>query len=179
MNEQLLNEEYFKWLCNLVCDDVRCDDLLEELHSIEFVYKLAMDENRASDGVDLRYRFADEHDYHQAMIVSYLDNRPCSVLEMMVALALRCEEDIMVDPDIGNQTGKWFWNMIKNLGLYPKANKKINKTEVHEVIERFLNREYQYDGSGGLFAIKYPPKDLRDVELWYQLNWYLSELLER
>lgn len=179
MNKQLLNEEYFKWLCSLVCDNIQNDELLEELHNTEFIYTIAMDANRASDGVDLRYRFADEHNHHQAMIASYLDDRPCSMLEMMVALALRCEEDIMVNPDIGNRTGEWFWDMIDSLGLYPKANKKINKTKVHEVIEKFLNHEYEYDGKGGLFTIKNPPKDLRNVEIWYQLNWYLNELLER
>lgn len=51
------------------------------------------------------------------MIASYLDNRPCSVLEMIIALAIRLEEHIMDDPDIGNRTGQWFWDMIVSLGL--------------------------------------------------------------
>ena len=91
--------------------------LLRELHRIEFTYSIPMDGNRAEDGVDLRYRFGYENGYSSSMISVYLDNRMCSVLEMMIALAIRCEEHIMDDPDIGNRTGQWFWNMIVNLGL--------------------------------------------------------------
>ena len=39
----------------------------------------------------------------------------CSVLEMMVALAICCEETYMDNPNIGNRTGQWFWNMVKNI----------------------------------------------------------------
>ena len=76
-----------------------------------------MDADRAEDGINLRYRFGYENGYESAMIASYLDDRPCSVLEMMVALSMKMEEQIMDDPDIGDRTSVWFWKMIDNLGL--------------------------------------------------------------
>ena len=36
---------------------------------------------------------------------------------MMIALAIRCEEHIMDDPDAGDRTGQWFWSMLVSLGL--------------------------------------------------------------
>jgi hypothetical protein len=134
-----------------------------------------MDGNRAEDGMDLRYRFGDENSYDQALIATYLDDRPCSVLEMLIALAIRCEEQIMDDPDIGDRTGLWFGNMIYNLNLHTMHNSDFDREYVDEVIDIFLNRKYERDGRGGLFTVKNAPRDLRDVEIWYQLCWYLNE----
>ena len=57
------------------------------------------------------------------MISAYLDNKTCSVLEMMIALAIRCEEHIMDDPDVGNRTGQWFWkDVYKRQDLYMSSS---------------------------------------------------------
>lgn len=97
MTEIELNNEYFEWMCQLVCNErysrrLSYQKLLRHLHNIDFQYMLPMDGNRAEDGIDLRYRFGYEKEYEGPMIASYLDNRPCSVLEMLIALAFRCEE---------------------------------------------------------------------------------------
>ena len=115
--------------------------------------------------------------YRDAMIAAYLDDSPCSVLEMMTALAVRCEEHIMTDPDVGNRTGQWFWQMITNLGLGDMTDSKFDRKYVDLVIQRFLDRTYEPDGKGGLFTIEHCPYDLRTVEIWYQLCWYLDKLI--
>lgn len=144
------------------------------LHSITFSYSIPNDANRAEDGEDLRYRFTLLQGYE------YIPNEwndPCSVFEMMAALAIRCEETIMDNPDIGDRTGQWFWGMINNLGLGAMTDDRFDKIYVDAVIERFLNRDYEPDGTGGLFRIKNCRQDLRDVEIWYQLNWYLENFV--
>lgn len=181
--EELINLKYFEWLSCLV-DEENSDDrwrytnLLKHLHEIDFTYTISMDGNRESDGIDLRYRFGDTYGYSTAMVATYLDDRSCSVLEMLVALALRCEEHIMYDPDLGDRTGKWFWDMIINLGLGFMTDQNYNQTYVDMVIQRFLNREYEKNGEGGLFTIEHCRRDLRNVEIWYQLCWYLDQYLE-
>jgi hypothetical protein len=137
-----------------------------------------MDGNRAEDGIDLRYRFGYEQGYDSPMIATLLDDRPCSVLEMLIALAIRCEEHIMDDPDIGNRTGQWFWNMIINLGLGFMDDTKFDENYVKDVISRFLYRKYKRNGEGGLFTVEHCKNDLRTVEIWYQMCWYLDEVLE-
>lgn len=182
MTKNELNSEYFNWMCQLVLDGryskrVSYRKLLQFLYSVDFTYTIAMDGNREEDGIDLRYRFGYDNSYESAMISAYLDTRTCSVLEMMIALAIRCEEHIMDDPDIGNRTGQWFWNMIVNLGLDSMTDAKFDKGYANEVVERFLNREYRRNGEGGLFTVEHCRKDLRMVEIWYQMCWYLDSIV--
>lgn len=182
MTRYELNYEYYVWMCRLVCDghdpeDSFYDVLLQHLHGIDFNYSLPMDGNRAADGVDLRYRFGYENHYDDVLISSYLDNRPCSVLEMMVALALHCEEHIMDDPNKGNRIDQWFWEMIQSLGLISMRDSDYDANYTNDVIQRFLDHEYRPDGEGGLFTIRNATEDLRNVEIWYQMNWYLNSIL--
>ena len=53
----------------------------------------------------------------------------------------------------------------------------FDKNYANKVIKDFLNRDYKPNGRGGLFTIKNCDHDLRDVEIWYQLNWYLDSIL--
>ena len=182
MTKDELNNLYFNWMCQLVytnrySKNLSYKKLLYRLHDTNFTYVMPMDDNRAEDGIELRYRFAHENGYDHPMIATYLDNRPCSVLEMMVALSLRCEENITSDPDYGDRTGQWFWNMVVSLGLVSMNDNKFNRDYVDKTIQRFLNREYEPNGKGGLFVIENCACDLRNVEIWYQLCWYLDKEL--
>ena len=183
MTKDELNNEYFEWMYQLVCNDNdhrrnSYRKLLYFLHDVEFTYIIAMDANRQSDGEDLRYRFGYEYGYDQAMIATYLDDRPCSVLEMMIALSLRCEEQIMSDPDIGNRTSEWFWGMIESLGLYFMTDEHFSLPAAEHVISRFLNRDYKRNGEDGLFTVNNPIRDMRTTEIWYQMCLYLNEYLD-
>lgn len=171
--ENEIRNDYFDWIYDLVggIRDSKYTSyfkLLKHLHNTEFVYSIPMDENRAEDGVDLRRRFSDSY-------FELLDG-PCSVLEMMVALAIRCEETIMDDTTMGDRTGQWFWGMINNLGLGGMTDANYNRREVEYCIIRFLNRDYAPDGKGGLFRVRHCEVDLRDAEIWYQLCWYLDSI---
>ncbi len=182
MTKNELNKEYFEWMYQLVRKDgyskrLSYRKLFTHLHDIEFTYIIRMDGNRAEDGIDLRYRFGYEQGYDSPMITTLLNDRPCSVLEMLIALAIRCEEHIMDDPDIGNRTGQWFWNMIINLGLGSMDDSKFDENYVEDVVSRFLDRKYKRNGEGGLFTVKNCKHDLRTVEIWYQMCWYLDEIL--
>ena len=173
-----LNREYFEWIYSLVSNPNQLESfsyryLLQHLHDIEFTYSIRMDENRAHDGVDLRRRFA--LNTGRLNEIDILDG-PCSVLEMMVALAIRCEESIMDDPLVGDRTKQWFTGMIVNLGLGSMMNVHYDSYFVETTIQRFLNRDYEPDGRGGLFRLRHPKCDLRNVEIWYQMCWYLDEL---
>lgn len=177
-----INNRYIKWLLELVSGkryskQVSYRKLLLHLHRIEFTYILPMDENRAEDGKDLRWRFVLTHDYEedQDYILDILDG-PCSVLEMMVALAIRVEEETMDDPAIGDRTGQWFWGMIVNLGLGSMFDSRFDVDYIDNVVGRFLDRDYAWDGKGGLFTIRHCDRDMRNVEIWNQFNMYLNSI---
>lgn len=178
MNRATLREDYFKWICGLIANRVKgisYKNLLRYLFDTDFIYELERDENRAIDGIDLRYKFGYYNDIPEDAIGDYLDNRPCSVLEMMVALCNRIEDHIMSDADFGDRTGQWFWGMIENLGLDRMIDTRFDLRRVSQTIDRFLHREYEPDGRGGLVTIEDCEYDLRTVEIWYQVMWFLTK----
>lgn len=172
-------EQYFNWLCDVVnVSTVSYDKLLRLLHRTKFRWINIRDKNRAEDGTDLRFRFRKNIDgLSRNEVLNWHDKEPCSVLEMMIALAIRAEEQIMDDPQVGNRTTQWFWGMISSLGLTGMSDNMFDLIEVKDIIERFLNREYSPDGKGGLFTIRDCEYDLRDVEIWTQLCWYLDRFV--
>lgn len=182
MRDEIINS-YFDWMYDTVCKQVHSKQisyrkLLTRLHSTEFRYSIPMDENREEDGIELRYRFALTNGYEDSPdVVMDALMGPCTVLEMMVALAIRCEEDIMDDPRVGCRIGQWFWGMITSLGLGTMRDDKFDRQFVDDVLSRFLNRDYEPNGKGGLFTIRQCDHDLRTVEIWYQLCWYLNTIV--
>lgn len=174
--ENQIKNDYFEWLYNYVCKGrahsrLSYKRLFMLLHDIEFIFSIGNDINRARDGVDLRYRYAMSMDDEQIMDV--LDG-PCSVLEMLVALAIRCEETIMDDTRYGDRTNQWFWSMMSNLGLNHMTDDIYDKDYITNRVYDFMERRYEKDGLGGLFYIKGCKDDLREVEIWTQLCWYLD-----
>ena len=172
-----IKNAYFEWLYDLMCADRFAKDisyrkLFQHLHSKEFIFSLPRDEDRADDGISLRYHFS--VDYVNDWDRDEFMEGPCSVLEMMVALAIRCEDDIMDDPAIGDRSGQWFWIMVSNLGLGSMIDNLYDEALADEIIDRFLYREYEPNGRGGLFIIENCEEDLRNVEIQYQLYWYLN-----
>lgn len=174
--EQMVKQRYFDWLCHFVYDVpfVNYTKLLTLLNETPFTYILPRDENRYSDGIGLRYRFGREADIHEAVIATFVDRYECSVLEMLIALCLRCEESIMSNERYGDRTGQWFWNMLVNLGLGKMTDDHFDIQEARAIVSRFLNREYGPNGEGGIVRL-YDHGDLRNIEIWYQVMWYLNE----
>jgi len=182
MTRDELNESYFEWMYQLVYTENYCRNksyhkLLTFLNNIDFTYSIGLDGNRAEDGIELRYRFGYEQGLIRPMIADYLDHRSCSVLEMLIALSIRCEDHIMADPEIGDRTGKWFWGMICNLGLMSMTDESFEESFVDYIIHRFLQRKYGPNGEGGLFTVNDCATDLRRVEIWYQMCWYLNKFI--
>lgn len=178
--ENTIHHEYFEWLYKRVCKgrvnrNVSYKKIFAFLYDTEFIFSIRDDGNRAQDGIDLRYRFAMTVDkkYPVREIMDILGG-PCTVLEMMIALAVICEESIMDNTDYGDRTGQWFWEMMNNLGISHMTDDNFDYDEAKSIIDTFLERRYQPDGQGGLFYIRGCKDDLRDIEIWTQLCWYLD-----
>lgn len=178
-----INNEYFEWMYHLVCSNERKNKisyrkLLYFLHSSVFVPKIDMDDNRRIDGIDFRYRFGYENGYPDAIIDEYLNVRDCSVLEMMIALSFKVEEEITFDYKFGNRTGQWFWSMIVSLGLNSMEDRNFNRDVCSRIVSDFLAHRYEFNGKGGLFTLENPRSDMRDIDIWRQFMWYLDENLK-
>ena len=167
--------QYFDWLSSKFHDCNKYSLLFMKLYSTNFEWFIPFDENRAGDGINLRYRFGRENDIPDPVICATLDDRPCSILEMMIALGLRIEEQIM--GDAMDQASQWIGDMLKNLGLAEYTNTNYNEEEVDRIIYIFLNRKYSRTGKGGLFEVPdlSLDRDMRTAEIWCQMCWYLNE----
>lgn len=170
-----MDNAYFRWLVDLLGDEylgLNYSKLLSALFQKVFTWSIDWDENRANDGLGLRRIFAKE--YHiSTENEQFWPFSGCSVLEMMVAMARRCDDELIYNPEKGDQTGKIFWVMIENLGLDIYDDYGFFEDEVDCILDRFLARKYSFDGSGNLFQLR--RSDPRKIDLWLQLNLYLRE----
>lgn len=172
MSEPLENL-YFNWLCARVVD-VRIKspsstywELLKILHRTEFVWLLSGDDNRAEDGKELRRDFL-----IQAEIPDDIEWRltvECSMLEMFIGLSIRA--GFTTDTSIS----EWFWEFMENLGLREFHDGNVEPRMIQEILEVCIWRLYDENCHGGIFPMKAPPKNQKEVELWYQFCDYLVD----
>ena len=167
---------YFEWLLEQVDCPEHFRKLMWRLYERTFIFSIPMDGNRAADGLDLRYRFAEE--YGPELRYTEVKTGECSILEMMVALACRMEDDIMHDPELGDRSPEWFWIMISNLQLDGMDNDNFDIENVDRVLNIMLNRTYFPNGSGGLFPLKIPKTNQKRVEIWNQMSAFIEENFE-
>lgn len=147
--------------------------LFEMLYNKSFIATLELDENRCDDGKNLRWEFEYEQGYR---IRGELDG-PCTVLEVILSLAIKYASDIGGGDD-QKEVISCFWRMIDNLHLLDFTDEVMDsygEDEVDDILEQFIDRGYGYDGTGGLFPLDHPKEDQRNVELWYQMSAYLIE----
>lgn len=128
------------------------------------------DENRAVDGLSLRDEF--ESSYGELDIST---DEPCSMLEMMVALAIRAA-DLMYDSGCPDTPKYYFDVMIGNLGLEKMTNFAINQAEICATLTNFAERRAGTAGTKLLWKVKNPPKNMNEVEIWSQMQWFLTEI---
>lgn len=172
MEIQELSEWYFNELKKLVGNADYYEHLLRGLYSREFYSPLELDSNRASWGIWLRRRYMTNNE--AAMI------GPCSVFEMMIALAEQIDEHIELSNE--ERIQRYFWMMVENLGLLGLTDFAWGpnmESEFNNKIDILLDRKYGDDGVGSLFPLQsYPMNPLlirfrdktnmRERDIWAQ-----------
>lgn len=170
-----LDELYFKWLYEQVNRRTNNPSfsywkLFKKLHCKEFVWVVPNDDNRLEDGKELRYAFIDETKFND--VDPGWIHLGCSMLELFIGLSRR------VTFEAGGNAREWFWRLLDNLGLYYSTDAEpMSDEKIDEILDRLIWRTYNWDGQGGLFPLKFPTEDQRHVELWYQLNAWVMEMI--
>lgn len=173
-----MNDPYFQWLCRRVGipEKKRYLRMAEELHGLIFRPGDAIetDKNRANDGLQLRVEFMNRY----GPMGSSSNRGPCTMLEFLIGLAQRMSY-VMGTDENDLHTAHYFWAMIGNLRLVKLTDDRYDDLNgeffVNEAVERLLFRNYEWDGSGGLFPLKHCVHDQRKTEIWYQMqNWLLE-----
>lgn len=149
-----IRKDYYNWLYSHV-DGIRptCQPIVEALFNTVYIPRIEMDSNREMDGVRLRDVFIEEMNISDER---YFDlDGPCSILEMLIAIAKRMAW--ILDGYEDNTLGDYFWELVDNLSL----------GKGDDVLKAI------YDGY--LFSVD--GRDNKDLELWSQMNIYCSKRL--
>lgn len=165
--EEPIEEAYFNWLCAKVLDVHLSNywDLMRILHTTEFVWLVAGDDNRAEDGIELREAFSRERLIDDDPLWFAL---PCSLLELFIAFSQRAS--FQTD----RPAKEWFWKFLTNLNLEGYYHVEPDAVEIiDDILYRFIWRSYNFNGQGGMFPMRKPDSDQRKVEIWYQFCDYL------
>lgn len=180
--DECIDVKYYQWLtewAKTLCSPYGgpYDELMHDLYICPFEAYVAGDENRIEDVYRLHELFASENSIPKNEVDRAVSNLPVSLLEVMLAMAYRCENDIMGDGET-DRLSAWFFDMLCCAELDDMTDDNYDPVYVEFVLERIIGRTYEKNGRGGLFIVNRPTRDLRKTELWYQMCWHLSELVE-
>lgn len=161
---------YFKWLCEQIgYRDLPYHKLLWQMLHTPFYWKksIVTDANRAGDGEYLRVLYSEQTGFNVTGIGS------CSVLEMLVALALRIE-DVMGDPGENNQ-GKWFSDMLYNLSLASMNdhNMLYSDKTINDILVKWMKRKP--NDLGETYELFPVSDDMRSMPIWEKVCSYLNK----
>lgn len=169
-------DPYLEWLSKKAIPDqdlrLSYQKLLFALYEKEFTWVIKNDGNRSYDGEKLRFIFTDETG------IRCQNTGACNVLEMMIALAIRCDFEFMWDPDEGDRSSQWFWCMLENLGVSYMDDWNFNQNDFDDILDCFLSRKYDKDGYGSLFYVDGSTINMRKYEIWYQMNYWIKSQFE-
>jgi len=172
MGNTIVDNAYYDWLLTVIeyiPGDYVYDEVFDLMFNTPFRWSVPNDDNRAGDGIELRYDFME----YEGWNTMPLEGEPCNVLEMLIALAQRIENDIMWDGE-HDRTAKWFWEMVRNLGFW--SEKVGNRANYKEIIDCWLDRKPRKSGQVTTFPTKkWAKTDQKNIEIWYQAQAYLME----
>lgn len=143
--------------------------LLYFLLNKSFKYTIPRDDNRVKDGLSLRYKYFEDFDNPEEIL-----GVNASVLEVLIGLSIRLDREYIGEP--GDPHPEIiFWEMICNLGLDKFDDLKWSEDEAEKIVNKWLLRDYDFDGKGGIFPLSVATFDQRNTEIWDQAMAYVIE----
>ena len=146
------------------------------MHDTPFRAMNILDESRIVDAESLRYLYCDETGQLQHMAANSTINGPqISVFEVLIALCLRYERDVLYDGH--TPAASLIFNAsLANSGLAKYRHGHYDEREVDDILNRIIERRYGPTGEGNFFYIRKPRRPLNTVDIWTQLCWYIGDM---
>lgn len=182
LEKERQEERYFNVLYDIVAadrediTDMSYRMVLGVLDGVEFRDTRGIDGNRIHDAQELRADLIADMRLDHTVVRPFMN---VSMFEVMIAIAERLGQ-ITGDED----TAFWFWEMVSNLVLDGIDDTEFwsdpegYEAEILDRADDVVNINYDRDGLGGLFLLRegVAPQDMRDTELWYQMQYYANEV---
>ena len=137
------------------------------LNNITYYWTMTDDKNRATDALDLRDRYIDDHGDG---VISELPESP-TVLEVLCALAERA--DMRME---GDAPYTWLVMFYENFGFGFLTNDnwtEDGKQFVISTIRKWLDRRFSHNGSGSPFRSS--KHDLTKISIWNSMQWHFAD----
>ena len=169
-----LDQNYIVWLCDYL-HAYECPDSIwkiEVLATIPFHWTLWLDENANYHGVKIREMY---HDFTgMTAEIAPEDMVQASLLEVLVACARFLELECFYNHEFDGSY-RWFWQAFRNIGF----DFCIDEEQIYAIAERFMSRNYEFDGSGSMTGpIIDPKEDIRNTPILKQLKiWYVRTFM--
>ena len=185
-----VKKSYFNYLLSTISDhdhdaEKEYTKLCTLLFNTPYVVLNPMDANRVSDVTVLRdswlnsIRIKDEQ--LRLEYAKDIEATGTSILEVLIALVLKINNQVLADPDRPELPANLFWNLIDNIVAYGSFGSKYTKASevltddiwcdfasdtMIACLNRINTRTYHPDGVGGLFPLRNPKINQRKEELW-------------
>lgn len=137
MNE-LVIEAYKKYLKNIIVDGEFCcyDILLERLDLIPYEPN-RLNTDRYEDAEQLRIDYGVDNNIKE--VLSYFEDTPITVFEVLVALSIRLEKKVVPNNKKGDRTSQWFWALINDIGLGKQDDNHWDLNIIDKVIKEWMS----------------------------------------
>lgn len=179
MIDTWLTEEYFRFLKTetflLPTHQKEYEGVLRVLHDIPFYWLIHSDDNRVGDAIAYRQsEFLDAIDTRQMdpILLGQWAMATPSVLEVMLGMAHRWSFYFG-----GPSVNYYFTRMFENMGFAVFDNSIFAgyQEQIRHMVDLWLSRNFNEDGTGSPFPIKFPHCDQRRLDMWAQMNAYSAE----
>lgn len=149
------------------------------LHDTTFVSYDEFDDNLVENGMNLRREFLENSRAGLKFYEIYGGFEfECTILELLVYISVKIEDEIMTNDAFGERYSEWFWLMIDNLGLKSAKNSYYSEEKVCQILENFIEKRYRRNGKGGLFVINSSKIDVKELDIWSQAMSFLTKLVK-
>lgn len=165
IDDKYLENDYLDWIIDELNLINPKKTLMAGLNRVEFLWVIDNDRRRASDGIAFRERFPLFHKLSNKDQIS-----PCTVLEMLAALAIRMDKE-WIGNARKNRAFIPFQDMVRNLGL--TSNRWTGK--YFNDVNAWMLRRFSPDGLGSIFPLRHPDGDQTEKEIWMQMIRYIGE----
>ena len=152
----MISQDYFNW----IVDNYWVKELTpiaNLLANKDYIWHMTLDKNRAHAGLMLRQQYACEVGvYYEDFAIG-----PCTCLEMITALAFQMWQQS------GAKEPKYF--------IAEDVIPNFDRREISfDVLDRWMRGDYRADGYGSPFYIPNCNRDMRTMDVWSQMNLYLT-----
>lgn len=137
MISDLIRNNYLIHITDKFIDDETCiyKSLIRKLLSIEYQHNV-INKDRYDDVVIYRKNYLIDNNISNEYI---LNKYRVSVLEVLIVLSIRVENEIMCSEKYGDRSCQWFWAMLQYIGLTVFHDDCYDANQVMNIVYNWMN----------------------------------------